>query len=51
MKAKDQYFNVVLFIMMHKGVLSFRCLDEILVSKDSNGKTFYQYFQVVPCFL
>ena len=32
MKAIDQYFNEVLFIMMQKAVLSFKFLDEILVS-------------------
>jgi len=30
MKATEQYFPVVLFIMLHKMVLSFESVDEIL---------------------
>ena len=30
MKATEQYFPVVLFIMLHKVVLAFETVDEIL---------------------
>ena len=30
MKATEQYFHVVLFIMLHKVVLTFESVDEIL---------------------
>ena len=30
MKATEQYFHVVLFIMLHKVVLTFEYVDEIL---------------------
>ena len=30
MKATEQYFHVVLFIMLHKVVLTFEFVDEIL---------------------
>ena len=30
MKATEQYFPVVLFIMLHKVVLAFESVDEIL---------------------
>ena len=36
MKATEQYFSVVLFIMPHKVVLSFESVDEILNSGHSN---------------
>ena len=36
MKATEQYFPVVLFIMLYKVVLTFEYLDEILESKHSN---------------
>ena len=31
MKAVEQYFHVVLFVMLHKMVLAFRSVDETLV--------------------
>ena len=31
MKATEQYFPVVLFIMLYKVVLTFECVDEILI--------------------
>ena len=36
MKATEQYFSVVLFIMLHKVVLSFESVDEILKCNHSN---------------
>ena len=36
MKAVGQYFPVVLFIMLHKGVLTFESVDEILKRDHSN---------------
>ena len=36
MKATEQYFHVVLFIMLYKVVLTFECLDEILKCYHSN---------------
>ena len=38
MKATDQYFPVVLFIILHKVVLTFGLVDEILCCDHSNGK-------------
>jgi len=36
MKAIEQYFHVVLFIMLYKVVLIFKCVDEALVCDHSN---------------
>ena len=36
MKAIEQYFHVVLFIMLHKVVLAFKSVDESLVFDYSN---------------
>ena len=36
MKATDQYFPVVLFIMLHKVILTFDFVDEILWCDHSN---------------
>jgi len=36
MKATEQYFPVVLFIMLYKVVLTFDSVDEILKSDHSN---------------
>ena len=36
MKATEQYFPVVLFIMLHKMVLTFESVDEILKRDYSN---------------
>ena len=35
-KAIEQYFQVVLFIMLYKVVLTFKSVDEILVCDHSN---------------
>ena len=49
MKATEQYFPVVLFIMLHKVVLSFESGDEILKCYHSKlMKATEQYFPVVP---
>ena len=36
MKATEQYFHVILFIMLNKVVLTFKSVDETLVSDHSN---------------
>ena len=36
MKATEQYFSVVLFIMLYKVVLTFESVDEILKCDHSN---------------
>ena len=36
MKAIEQYFHVVLFIMLYKMVLTFKSVDETLVCDHSN---------------
>ena len=36
MKAIEQYFHVVLFIMLYKVVLTFKSVDETLVCDHSN---------------
>ena len=36
MKAIEQYFHVVLFLMLYKVVLTFKSLDETLVCDHSN---------------
>jgi len=36
MKATEQYFHVVLFIMLCKVILSFECVDEIVKCDHSN---------------
>ena len=36
MKAIEQYFNVVLFIMLYKVVLTFKAVYETLVCEHSN---------------
>jgi len=37
MKATQQYFPVVLFIVLYKMVLTFESVDEILTCHHSNG--------------
>ena len=46
MKATEQYFPVVLYIMPYKVVLTFKSVDEILKCDHSNETT-EQYFPVV----
>ena len=45
MKATDQYFPVVLFIMLNKVVLPFESVDEILKCDYSNES----YLAVLSC--
>ena len=46
MKATEQYFPMVLFIMLYKAVLTFESVDEILRC-DNQMKATEQYFPVV----
>jgi len=45
MKAVEQYFHVVLFIMLYKVVLTFKSVDETLVCDHSNES----YWAVLLC--
>ena len=45
MKAAEQYFPVVLFIMLYKVALPFESVDEILKCENSNES----YWAVLPC--
>ena len=45
MKATEQYFPVVLFIMLYKVVLTFEYVDEILKYNHSNES----YWAVLSC--
>ena len=36
MKASEQYFPVVLFVMLYEVVLTFESIDEILMCEHSN---------------
>ena len=45
MKATEQYFPVVLFIMLYKVVLTFESVDEILWCDHSNER----YWAVLSC--
>ena len=47
MKATEQYFPVMLLIMLYKVVLAFESVDEILKCDHSNEKATEQYFPVV----
>ena len=47
MKATEQYFPMVLFIMLYKVVLTFESVYEILKSVTSQMKATEQYFSVV----
>ena len=41
MKATEQYFPVVLFIMLYKVVLTFESVDKILKCDHSNDSNFF----------
>ena len=43
MKATEQYFPVVLFIMLYKMVLTFECVDEILKCEHLNESRTERY--------
>ena len=47
MKAIEQYFPVVLFVMLYTVVLTFESVDEILKCDHSNESYREQYFPVV----
>ena len=47
MKATEQYFPVVLFVMMHKVVLPFGTVVEILWCDFFQMNTLHQYFHIV----
>ena len=46
MKATEQFFPVVLFIMFYNVVLTFEFVDEILKCDHSN-ESYWQFFPVV----
>ena len=45
MKATEQYFPVVLFVMLYKAILTFESVDEILKCDHSNES----YRAVLSC--
>jgi len=47
MKAIEQYFHVVLFIMLYKVVPTFKSVDEVLVCDNSNETTVVLSFHAV----
>ena len=47
MKASEQYFPVVMFIMMYKLILTFESAGEILKCNHSNESLTEQYLPVV----
>jgi len=47
MKATEQYFPVVLFIMLYKVVLCFESVDEIHKRDNSNERYSEVYFHVL----
>jgi len=47
MKATEQYFPVVLFIMLYKVLLTFESVDEALTCDHSDESHNEQYFPVV----
>ena len=51
MKAIEQCFHVVLFIMLFKAVLTFKSVDKTLYNATIQMKAIEQYFHVVLFFL
>ena len=51
MKAIEQYFPVVLFIMLYKVALTFEFADEILTFDHSNESCWAALFCGAVCFL
>ena len=49
MKATEQYFPVVLFIMLYKVVLTFESVDEILWCDHSNELSCGTVYNAVQC--
>ena len=50
MKATEQFFPVVLFIMLYKVVLTFECVDEILWCDHSNETFLAVLSHGIMCF-
>ena len=50
MKATEQYFPVVLFIMLYKVVLTFESVDEILLCDHSSGTLLRVFSRGIFCF-
>ena len=50
MKATEQYFPVVLFIMLYKVVLTFESVDEILKCDHSSKTSLVVLFHGIICF-
>ena len=50
MKATEQYFPVVLFIMLYKVVLTFESVDEILLCDHSNESSLPVFSLGIFCF-
>ena len=48
MTATEQYFPVVLFIMLYKVVLTFESVDEILKCGHSNENGYVEHYSPVP---
>ena len=53
MKATEQYFPVVLFIMLYKKILTFESVDEILQCDHSNdcGAVYRPYAKMADIFI
>ena len=47
MKAIDQYFPVVLFIVLHKVALAFEFVDEILKCDHSNACYYFIFVRLI----
>ena len=49
MKATEQYFPVMLFIMLYKVALAFQSVDQILIKGDHSNESYTEkYVLVVP---
>ena len=48
MKATEQYFPLVLFIVLYEVILTFKSVDEILKC-DHSKKAIEQYFPLLCC--
>ena len=49
MKATEQYFHVVLFIILYRVVLTFKSVDETLVCDHSNERIRTEILNVAIC--
>ena len=49
MKAIEQYFHVVLFIMLYKVVLTLKSVDETLLCENSNEQYFHVCTIIILC--